>query len=120
MVWNVFLRTGVLPIVRPHQRKWLNIGLKQTALPNLSKTTNTYSLQRTISVSYTHLDVYKRQVPLYQLFRLYEKNGRTNEAMRTAKAIIEMPVKVQSNVVERIRSAAKAFLSETDAEKPTE
>lgn len=61
-----------------------------------------------------------RFVPLYQLFRLYEKNGRTNEAMRTAKAIIEMPVKVQSNVVERIRSAAKAFLSETDAEKPTE
>jgi hypothetical protein bacD2_10657 len=96
---------------------------------------NDYDVQRIIADNYDNMNnqekaeehyiiasrmIPNRFVPLYQLFRLYEKNGRTNEAMRTAKAIIEMPVKVQSNVVERIRSAAKAFLSETDAEKPTE
>lgn len=96
---------------------------------------NDYDVQRIIADNYDNMNnqekaeehyiiasrmIPNRFVPLYQLFRLYEKNGRTNEAMRTAKAIIEMPVKVQSKVVERIRSAAKAFLSETDAEKPTE
>lgn len=73
---------------------------------------NDYDVQRIIADNYDNMNnqekaeehyiiasrmIPNRFVPLYQLFRLYEKNGRTNEAMRTAKAIIEMPVKVQSN-----------------------
>ena len=84
---------------------------------------NDYDVQRIIADNYDNMNnqekaeehyiiasrmIPNRFVPLYQLFRLYEKNGRTNEAMRTAKAIIEMVESVGAEVV------GLAFLIELD------
>ena len=44
--------------VQEYQRLY-NVGIKQTEAPGLYKY---YSTQRPVAVSYTHLDVYKRQV----------------------------------------------------------
>ena len=87
---------------------------------------NDYDVQQIIADNYDNMndwdkaEVYyinahqmipNRFIPLYRLFKLYEKCGRINEAIRIAETIIDMPVKIQSGAVRKIKSAAKSFIA---------
>lgn len=53
-----------------------------------------------------------RFVPLYELMKLYEKNGEKEKAFKTAKEIIEKPIKIPSYRINRIKEEARKVLLE--------
>lgn len=87
---------------------------------------NDYDVQRLIADNYDNMKkceqaeehyliankmIPSRFMPLYRLLKLYDKNGKTNDALYMAKTIVDMPIKVQSGTVHKIKTEAHAFLS---------
>lgn len=53
-----------------------------------------------------------RFVPLYELMKLYEKNGEKEKAFKTAKEIIKKTIKIPSYTINRIKEEAREVLLE--------
>lgn len=55
-----------------------------------------------------------RYFPAYQLFILYLKQNRQDEALKLAKNILRKPIKVPSYLVSRIRNEVQKFLEKSE------